>query len=46
MSLVNLCGVPSLWMENKEYATGGSGIMVTNSKGSPVEVMEPFIKPF
>lgn len=46
MSLINLCGVPSLWMEPKDYVIKGSKVLTMDQSGTPVESIEPYIKPF
>ena len=33
MSLLNLCGVPSLWMEPKDYVENGSQVQTINANG-------------
>jgi hypothetical protein len=44
MSLLNLCGVPSLWLDPKEFATGSSKIVFDcNDINSKVQI-EPYIK--
>lgn len=40
MSLVNLCGIPSLWMDPRQFATAGAIIQ----DGSPLSTFEPYIK--
>lgn len=46
MSLINLCGVPSLWLDPKEFATGGSKRTI-NSYDQPERVVhENYIKVF
>ncbi len=43
MSLVNLCGVPSLWMGAKDFANGAATITGSEEDAS---TMMPFIKPY
>jgi hypothetical protein len=38
MSLLNLCGVPSLWVDSKQYTS--SGTKMANG------TVEPYIKPY
>jgi hypothetical protein len=45
MSLMNLCGVPSLWLDPKDYADGGSQVLVTNENQESKLKLSPFIKP-
>jgi hypothetical protein len=45
MSLVNNCGVPSLWINPQEYSRGGSKLSFSDSKGRKRQVQIPFIKP-
>jgi hypothetical protein len=46
MSLINLCGVPSLWMNPKEYCQEGSYIQIVDSLGKTKTQFMPYIKPF
>jgi hypothetical protein len=46
MSLVNLCGVPSLWMNPKEYCSEGSYIQIVDTLGKTKTQFMPYIKPF
>lgn len=41
MSLLNLCGLPSLWIDQKSLANGFSKTLVEDT-----EVAEPYYKPF
>lgn len=41
MSLINLCGIPSLWMDQRQFATAGSKI-----KTNDTDVFDPYLKPF
>jgi hypothetical protein len=43
MSLVNICGVPSLWMDPKSFSQSGAIISMIDSKGSEKAVFEPYI---
>lgn len=42
MSLVNLCGLPSLWIDQREFVSSSAKIFMTDEKA----VHEPFIKPY
>ena len=46
MSLVNLCGIPSLCINSYNLATQGVPTMALSSIGEQTEVIEPYIKPF
>ena len=46
MSLINLGGVPSLWMNPKEYCSEGSYIQIVDSLGKSKSQFMPYIKPF
>jgi hypothetical protein len=42
MSLLNLCGVPSLWIDQREFVTSSAKVFVNEDK----PINEPYIKPF
>ena len=44
MSLLNLCGVPSLWLDSRIYATSGSPYFYMD-KQEEQRAIEPYIKP-
>lgn len=44
MSLLNLCGVPSLWLDSRIYATSGTPYFY-KEKDEEVRAIEPYIKP-
>jgi hypothetical protein len=46
MSLINLAGVPSLWMNPKEYCQEGSYIQIMDPLGKTKTQFMPYIKPF
>jgi len=43
MSLVNLCGVPSLWIGAKDYVNGAASIPSEDESSS---TSMPYIKPY
>jgi hypothetical protein len=45
MSLVNNCGIPSLWVTPRQLLVGGSKLSYTDSKGRRRQITQPFIKP-
>ena len=46
MSLLNLCGIPSLWMDPKEFSTGCNKIIVDSYHSQQKIIQEQFIKPY
>jgi hypothetical protein len=44
MSLLNLCGVPSLWLAPQEFATGSSKIVFDTNDSKQKTQIEPYIK--
>tara|TARA_B100000519_G_C14018939_1_gene332428 strand:- start:233 stop:499 length:267 start_codon:yes stop_codon:yes gene_type:complete len=46
MSLVNLCGIPSLWVSSYNLATQGVPTFALSTIGEQTEVVEPYIKLF